>query len=252
MFRDSCSSTIVPLLLEIKDKRFNALVAISSNSFAGLLAARYHYLHENELHYFNLLPAEKRQYSYLQGRYTAKKALCAYLKTSALTAIEIGYGVFFQPVIYTAAVRNTQVSIAHSGNKAAAVVFPEEIPMGIDLEEISALRNWDKLMPLTAAEERMALQLNYSSNEVLTLFWSVKEALSKAVKLGFTVDLSMYELATCQQVDGYLESTFTYFTQFKAFSWYANGFCWSVVVPGKVNVDVHWLIIQTSSITLGR
>lgn len=234
-------TTIIPLVLPSKDGYFETQVAVSDIPFAVLAAARFQYLHKNELQYYNTLPAEKRAHSYLLGRYTAKKALGVYWEEPSLWEIEIGYGVFSQPVLYFRCAGNTQVSMAHSGTKAIAVAFPEKLLLGVDVEMINPDSNWGHLMPLTDQERSTATQLNYPHHQVLTAYWCMKEALSKAVKLGFTVDLRMYELAACLQADGYLEGRFTFFTSFKAYAWFAAGACWSVVLPGNITTDLRLL-----------
>jgi 4'-phosphopantetheinyl transferase len=44
-------------------------------------------------------------------------------------------GAFGQPIVYFSEEEKNQVSISHSGYKAAALSFPQTHPMGIDLEE---------------------------------------------------------------------------------------------------------------------
>lgn len=215
------------------------VLAFSNNLFSALAASKQDYLHQNELAYINSLPEQRRQYSYLQGRFVAKKALGVYLNTTNLSGIDIGYGIFHQPVIYTQGTPNTQISITHSAAYAAAIVFPENVSIGIDIEQVDPLRNWNEFMSFTAHESAIAAQINQDTNKLLTLFWTAKEALSKAIKLGFTIDAKLYEMASCRYVNGWLESTFVYFTPFKAYSWYAGDYCWSIVVPTHSIIEFH-------------
>lgn len=235
------SYTSIPLTLQTKAGQVKIVSVFSDSPFHELLALKQQYLHQNELQYFDLLAAEKRRYSYLHGRYVAKKALETYSKVSELSEIEIGYGVFYQPVVYYEGLANVHISIAHSDNKAVAIAFPESCPLGIDIEKIDHSRNWNKLMPLTIQELKMASQLNLKDTQVFTLFWTIKEALSKALKLGFTVDMKLYEIASCKRLGDYVESTFICFKQHKAYSWYTDQYCCTVVLPGTAIVDAHLL-----------
>jgi 4'-phosphopantetheinyl transferase len=69
-------------------------------------------LHPNERQYFDTLIIERRQFSYLLGRYVAKECIAVYAEKDDLTKVEIKHGVFKQPIVNYPLKPNIQVCIA--------------------------------------------------------------------------------------------------------------------------------------------
>lgn len=68
----------LPLILQHEQTQFDAGLCLSNLCFSTLEKTRQAFLHPKELLQFNQLRHEKRQYSYLLGRYCAKQALTVY------------------------------------------------------------------------------------------------------------------------------------------------------------------------------
>jgi phosphopantetheinyl transferase len=128
--------------------------------------------------------SESRKAGYLLGRSAAKKAVAALSGEKNLARIRIASGVFGQPVVYGAP--GIEVSISHSKRCAAALAFPAEHPMGIDVEIIDGKRSAPIRRHLAQGEDA-------DSIEELTKIWAAKEALSKVLRCGMTAPFTLFE-----------------------------------------------------------
>lgn len=128
---------IEKLLVKRTDREFLAYITAINLTLDNLIVLSEAFLHPDELRYFMSLRVPRAQHSYLLGRYAAKMAVGAYINNPVFTDIRIYPGVFNQPILQLQNVRNVQLSIAHSGEMGIAIVFPEDHPMGVDVEIIS-------------------------------------------------------------------------------------------------------------------
>lgn len=226
---------------------YKATLAIASRTYSELHSEMQQYLHHNEMLQFAAFSSLRRQHSFLLGRYLAKHALRNLTPRSRLNDFDIRYGVFHQPVVFVKDHSNMQVSIAHSGNGGAAAAFPEDCLMAIDIEKIEQSRPWNDILNLSMNEKNIVRKMNYSDNEILTIMWTVKEGLAKALKTGFTAGMELFEIeSTCEHAH-YVESAFTHFPHFKAYSWSSHQCCWSLVVPKTIFIDIYSVLDQITS-----
>jgi hypothetical protein len=82
-----------------------------------------------EAAYFSTLHHVVRQNSYLLGRYTAKLALSELFSEKDLRAVEVGRGVFEQPIVQYVGNPGYSVTIRHAGTVAVALGYPVEHAM---------------------------------------------------------------------------------------------------------------------------
>ena len=101
------------------------------------LQASPNFLSEQESEVFKKFAFPKKQQSYLLGRAASKNALSKISQVIDLQNISIDSGVFEFPVVNQA---GFQVSISHSENSGVAIAYPEQHPMGIDLEFIHPVK----------------------------------------------------------------------------------------------------------------
>lgn len=205
------------------------------------------FLHEEELIFFSNQLAEKRRDSYLLGRICAKYAISRYLNIKNLKDIYIRNGIHQQPVVYYKHIDKVQVSITHSGDIAASLAFSELYPIGIDLEQIST-----DFIP--AIEQKISLEemkfenLFYCQKEkMFTLFWTVKESISKAIKTGLVIPFEHYEITNLKFCNYYYTNDFKYFPQYKAISFQINNYFISIVYPKKTLLVLTELAIKNLS-----
>lgn len=221
------------------ESQHTAALCILESNLEQLKSIARTFLHPNELAYLQTLKFERRQHSFLLGRYAAKRAImkCCDLENPAL--IEIKAGVFQHPVAKFPGNKNIQVSIAHSESWAAAIAFPEEHPMGIDLESLTAT-SIDAIEDLlTETEHELSRTLNPNKQTTQVLLWSAKEALGKTLKCGITIPLQMMEVQDFNKTETAYTFIFTHFMQYKAVSYLLEGNAITIVLPRETSFDVQ-------------
>ncbi len=129
---DSLLGHSISVALRREGYRALASLAWAQTAQFGALAGRAsEFLHAEELETFRALKVEKRQVSYLLGRFTAKSALgiCAGPGFDPTAAVILS-GVFSQPVVHCRAQHPLGVSISHSDSLVCSLAYPEEHPHG--------------------------------------------------------------------------------------------------------------------------
>ena len=195
-------------------------------------------LHDQEAVYYKTLKFERRQRSYLIGRYTAKKAVAALVQLGDLRNIIIEQGIFSQPVVRCGDERNIQVSITHAEEIGAAIAFPEAHPMGIDLQEINVKRRAVIESQATEVEKEFVKSLPCPYDMLLTLLWTAKEALSKVLKTGMMSPFTIFEMSAVEMQDDLFVGCFRNFAQYKTLSFEIDGHVCSIVYPQKTEIDI--------------
>jgi len=236
------STVVMPIELRRADGNFTACFAMTRKGLPELASLRHLYLNENDSLYFEQLRAERRQHSFLLGRYAAKTAVAALTGEQDLQQITIHSGVFTQPIVRCASHSNVQVSIAHSGKWGAALAFPEAHPMGIDLEETHGPGHGAIATQLSDAEHALLASLHLEQMSALSLAWTAKEALSKIFRTGLMADLLVYELKSIAATQDGFESMFKNWAQYKALSWFFDGMTCSIALPHRSSFDLTRVI----------
>lgn len=197
--------------------------------------------HSDECSYFESLLFQRRKSNFLLGRLSAKQAASVLLREQNLRNISVETGVFGQPLLRTTGVPGYQVSIAHCDEIGTAVVFPEAHPMGIDIERISPNRNKTMESQLTTEErERIAAVRGVEEYSVLlTVSWTVKEAISKILRSGFTASLQVLEINEIRFNSGCFRSTFSHFPQYAAQSYRLGNYIFTIAAPKKTEWSIN-------------
>lgn len=194
-------------------------------------SAQADFLSPDEAAHVGGLSIARRRDSHLLGRYCAKEAIACLVDQPTLRSLEIRSGVFQQPVVRGAPVEGIQVSLSHSGGWGAAVAFDDTHPMGIDLEVVNADRCAAIASQLTPKEAQMLRSLPISTDEVLALAWTVKEALSKTLRTGMMTPFTLFETTEPQWDQDVLTCHFTHFGQYRAVGFLDSGFALGIVLP---------------------
>ncbi|WP_343834582.1 4'-phosphopantetheinyl transferase family protein [Bacillus horti] len=175
---------------------------------------------------------EKRRREYSLGRYVGKKSVQSLLNNTAMEDISIINGVFNQPVLYYPnSSERIQVSISHADHLAVALAFPEEHPMGIDVEKVSGDNEEALLRQMLDTELELLKGQQLLLNQGLTLLWTAKEALSKVLKTGLTVPLSVLAIHHLEKTDEGYMCEFKNFLQYKTYSWLFDCYVCSLCLP---------------------
>lgn len=227
------------LNLKRPNSYFESYLCVSNISFLDLKEKRIQFLHTKELAYFDSLRFERRQKSFLLGRYCAKQALSAFLQEPNMTEISIHHGVFEQPIVKHSGNKGAQISISHCDHCGGAIAFPEEHPMAIDLEKINPRKKDVIRTQCTPEEYKLIQSLPIPEITQLTLLWTVKESLSKVLKCGLMTPFKIFEIKDIESKTDCFFWTFRKFAQYKVISFVIGNTACSVITPKKTEVLIN-------------
>ncbi len=226
------------LHLRRPDSCFEAYLCISGHSFAVSRARRTDFLHSRELFYYDSLSFERRQKSFLLGRYCAKQAISAFLPEPDMRRFSIHHGVLSQPIVRHSASSNVQIGISHCDDCGGAIAYPEELPMAIDLERIDDDRMHVIQSQCTPEELALSLSLPVPAATGLTLLWTAKESLSKELRCGLMSPFQIFEVKDVEpQPDSFIW-TFRRFAQYQATSFLIGNTACSIITPRKTEMTL--------------
>jgi 4'-phosphopantetheinyl transferase len=224
-----------------------ALVVAFDEERCPLVELAADFLGPTETAYFSTLRFERRQRSYLLGRYAAKVALRALLDEPDLRAIEIGRGVFDQPIVLSLPTAACDVTISHTDRLAVALAFPRGHPMGIDIERVDPDRLGTILSQLSDQEKEWVAASAENRLGLATALWTAKEALSKVLRTGLMSPMEIYGLAEFNLVQtGTWQGLFRYFGQYRTMVCVGRSYALGIVLP-KLSIvesacDIHRLV----------
>lgn len=195
------------------------------------LLAMENILVRKEKEYFSTLSSEPRKISYLLGRLSAFEAL---KEASLMQNVETGItnGIFGQPVLHD---KNFEVSITHTKDVGGCVLYPRDMLLGIDIEDINS-KHCSAMRSVTTDNEYLDMKKIISNDKiVLTIIWTLKEAIGKAIKVGFTLstDIMAVHAERYDEQSKCLISSFVNFPQYKAKSFIFEKNVMSIVYPAN-------------------
>jgi 4'-phosphopantetheinyl transferase len=197
------------------------------------------FLHNDELYSLASYTHEKKKMSFLLGRYASKNALClldTYKKPAVFYHIE--NGPLGEPFVTNA---DYQISISHTNNWATAIASTKPIPFGIDIEEISNLDKIDLTSFYLNMEEYFMFDFT-DPNAIKCSIWAAKEALSKLLKSGLTIDYNLLSLKNVKSHGNVMHIEFKNFHAYKALLFKYND-CIICIATYK-NVEINNLFIK--------
>ncbi len=187
-----------------------------------------------ETAYFSTLRSERRQKSYLLGRYAAKLALREPLSEPNPKGVEILKGVFEQPIVHSGGKGGWGVTISHSESLAVCLAFPAGHPFGVDVERIDQARQETIRSQLSPQEIAWVDSAPTDGQRVATALWASKEALSKVLTTGLMTPLHIYNLSEFSRIDsGIWEGWFQNFGQYKVRVWAGASYVLSIAMPKR-------------------
>ena len=207
---------------------------VFARDYPAILDQKGEFLAPAEAVYFAGLRYLRRQQSFLLGRYAAKLALQSLLKAADPKAIEIGRGVFEQPLISYLSARAPEVTISHCDEIAVALAFPSGHPMGVDIEQIDPDRVATIRSQMSPVEREWARSAGADELALSTLIWTAKEALSKALTCGLMSPMEIFNLAEFYPLGLRMwGGLFQNFGQYRFMGWLSRTVAMSVVLPKK-------------------
>ncbi|MEA5460953.1 4'-phosphopantetheinyl transferase superfamily protein [Arcicella sp. LKC2W] len=221
------------------DKTFLSSFALIENCSKLRLQQVESALHTIEYQRYISFTTDVRKVSFLLGRYCAKKAIASLFNIKSLNQIYIDSGIFNQPIIKLPNIPNMRVSISHDGVSAVALAFPEEHPMGIDIESIDEDKCSEISTYFTNHEKTLYQGINHSKIQIDTILWTAKESLSKVLKTGLTTGLEIMEVESLEKVNQrYFRGTFTHFSQYQTISIIHGDKVITLLLPRKSIVEL--------------
>ncbi|HMA99559.1 MAG TPA: 4'-phosphopantetheinyl transferase superfamily protein [Spirochaetota bacterium] len=220
------------------DTVFAAAIAIVSTTADFDPLSLDKYLHNQEKKQLQGLKAPARQRSFILGRYAVKLALKKLAFKGHLKQIKVINGVFGQPVIHCKTLCNMQTAISHSDHTAAAVVFPEEHPVNVDVEFIRASAQKTLNNCITDWEKKAVKETELKELNGLFCLWSAKESLSKMLKIGMTSPFRIFEIKEIKTLAHGMLIFYRHFGQYKTISWQHNNYIFSLTIPAKTETDL--------------
>ncbi|CAI6244345.1 hypothetical protein C7B63_11735 [Bacillus halotolerans] len=185
-----------------------------------------------EREYFFNCVTKKRRAEFLYGRLVAKLAINDYLDNGVLRSISIEKGVFNYPIVKKIN-KSINVSISHSEGKVIAIAYPEEFLIGIDIEKIK--KNNINIISMFEVD-RILIERNYNNLKLTeehyaTIIWSSKEAIAKALRIGFTANIDIFAISNIAVKEKWYEISFESFSNFVAYSFLLNEYVITVACP---------------------
>jgi 4'-phosphopantetheinyl transferase len=152
------------------------------------------WLGNNEAACLNRLRFAKRRADWLLGRWTAKRALAAYLNLSGdclgLAGIEIRPAASGAPEVFLAnEPAGATISLSHRDGVAVCAVAPSGVALGCDLELIEPRSDAFVADYFTTEEQALVAWASAEDRfRLLALLWSAKESTLKALRTGLRLD----------------------------------------------------------------
>jgi 4'-phosphopantetheinyl transferase len=146
----------------------------------------------------------KRRTDWRLGRWTAKRAVAACLNLpsdlQALANTEIEAAASGAPeVVFVKQTPPVTISISHSGGRALCAVTMGDASLGCDLEMIEPRSDGFVADYFTAHEQTLVAQTSAAERPLLvTLMWSAKESVLKALHTGLRLDTTCLEVSSIE------------------------------------------------------
>jgi len=209
-----------------------------------------YWLSDSERSRVNSLHIAKRRQEWRLGRWTAKRAVAAYLQRpfDRLSEIEIRAGLSGAPEIAIKGVEATpSISISHCGGSAVCIVAAPNSAIGCDLERVEPRTDAFYETFFTDYERKELGKLSgYDRAVVACVMWCAKESYLKAIHEGLRrdtrdVEVRLEDLCGSIQTNGEKSGTVTW-CRYRVTSGNdrASGF-W------KRNTDFVTAVLSTSS-----
>lgn len=174
-----------------------------------------------------------RQTEYLLSRWLTKDLVRRFYIEKSWPEIEVASSVFGQPVLCdTGCGHNLRLSISHKKELAGSLVFDAEHPMALDIEQmqypVSLLRTIEE-------DELQALEKNGLS---AMHAWSAKEALSKVLGCGITVDKRLFKTTDWQQQKHFYTGEYAHFLQYRFIGFIVSEHIITLAFPRNSEIEI--------------
>jgi len=213
---------------------YKGILGITDIAYGILKEKENRILDQEERDHLKSINNDRQRAAYLRSRFVCKMSVANYIPIEDLLSIKIRHGVFNQPLLNVP----ISVSISHSKEYAACIVFPDELPMGLDLEMIHHDAEEMIGSQLTREEISFARLFPEETKYSYTRFWTAKEALSKVLKTGLTIPMQLLEIERVELGKGYDVSYFKNFIQYKSITYTLIDKMISMALPAATHLNL--------------
>jgi len=220
------------------------VLAIGTACPSALEAAAPDFCGPRELARLETFTSPRGRHAFLRGRLAAKIAVRAILgrldpstRFDALR-VEVENDRHGRPTVPGAP--EIGVSLSHCQGAAAAVAFPRNLPLGLDLERVrpqNALALADRIAPCELALARRATPPEAHAALPLTLAWCLKEALGKLLGCGLAATPETLAIASLDPAPGAIAAGYAHAAGFQGLAVVWASTVLALAAPGKVTLE---------------
>jgi len=172
-----------------------------------------------------------RQNEFVAGRVLAKNNVILIKEKFAPNEINIISGVWGFPIFDTKEINNMWVSIAHSKKYAASLLSELNThPIGVDIEEITPENDATLAFFLSRYNRDLSLEKKH-------IYWASKEAVSKALRTGFTIPEVFFEISEIKFNNSFYIIKFKHLQRLQAITWVKDNLVISIAYPIELKFD---------------
>ena len=216
-----------------------AMTICSGRTLESLRDGAQDFLHEAEQSVLGKMKYERRQFSYLSGRFALKEALSLMAPSSSRNRWHVASGVFGQPYLKMAGGSVYDVSISHCQDVAMALAVEPGHPVAVDVEILEKKMEETLCAQVLDGEWELPFPESLSEAERALVLWTAKEALSKILKTGMMVPFELYETTTIATTPYGLSFEFKNFAQYKAEIFFEMPYCFAMAYPEKSRLNYN-------------
>lgn len=182
---------------------------------------------------------DRRRKSFIHGRLAAKAALSVYFPGIDPQSIEIGSGVFDQPIIVGGGddLQGMSVSLSHSDRFAVAVVFHRAHPLGIDVD-LPTITDVPAILDGIAPDVRDMIRAHdLDDHGAACLLWVARESLAKTITTGMMTPLELYAPSSIDRKGACFEVRYANFGQYRTLIWPGAQGWLGLTLPDQTEFD---------------
>lgn len=221
------------------------VLAMGPTSPASLEAAAPAFCGPREMARLRMLTVPRGRQAFLQGRLAAKTAVGAMLGRLEPTArfdplgVEVENGHLGRPLVHGAP--GLGVSLSHCQGFAAAVAFPLDLPLGLDLERVrpqNALALSDRIPPEELAMARFTAPPGAHAALPPTLLWCLKEALGKLLGCGLATSPEELAISSLDPVPNGVAAGYAHTAGYQGLAAVSASMLLALAAPGNVTLEL--------------
>ncbi len=210
-------------------------LCITSGNLDHLKPRAADFLHAEEYKFFQTLDFPRRQSTYLSGHYAAKLAVQHLNSNLKLSEIQVCHGIFWFPYLVTPHWVDHQISVSHSDTVGAAIAFQQACPMAVDIEMLNPDRTEIMQSEMTANDIKLVREGADNYQHGMSVAWTAKESLSKALRCGLHINFKYLELAEFKGEDGHYACSFKNFPQYQTRSMLIGDHIYTILYPNNTS-----------------